>query len=74
IPGIGQKRASAIILELTGKIKTFGQKLASADEAENALVKLGFTKQQARQALENVSSNIKNTEERIKIALKSLGR
>ena len=74
IPGIGQKRASAIILELTGKIKTFGQKSASTDEAENALTQLGFSKQQARQALEHVPANVKNTEDRVKLALKSLGR
>ena len=74
IPGIGQKRAMTIILELTGKIKQLGQKTASADEAENALVQLGFSKQQAKQALENIPSNIKNTEERIKLSLKYLGK
>jgi len=74
IPGIGQKRAMTIILELTGKIKQLGQKTASADEAENALVQLGFSKQQAKQALGNIPSNIKNTEDRIKQALKNLGK
>jgi len=77
IPGIGSKRASAIILELTGKISAatkFASAKATADEAENALMGLGFSKQQAKQALECVSSDIKNTEERIKIALKNLGR
>jgi Holliday junction DNA helicase RuvA len=71
IPGIGSKRASTIILELTGKIKTMtGGKKESADEAENALVQLGFSKQQAKDALNGVSG--KNTEERIKLALKNL--
>jgi Holliday junction DNA helicase RuvA len=73
IPGIGPKRASTIILELTGKIKLVGQKKSSDDEAENTLVQLGFTKQQAKQALENIPSN-KSAEERIKLGLKSLGR
>lgn len=73
IPGIGGKRASTIILELTGKIKTFSGKSQSVDEAENALVQLGFSKAQARDALSNVPAEIKNSEERIKIALKSLG-
>jgi len=72
IPGIGGKRASTIILELTGKIKTLSGKSQSADEAENALVQLGFTKQQARDALNQVSPEIKNSEERIKLALKSM--
>ena len=74
IPGIGSKRAMTIILELTGKIKQLGQKSSSADEAENALVQLGFSKQQAKEALSHIASNIKNTEERIKLALKNLGK
>ena len=76
IPGIGQKRAMTIILELTGKIKQLGSASAkaSADEAENALVQLGFSKQQAKEALSHIASDIKNTEERIKLALKNLGK
>ena len=76
IPGIGAKKAMTIILELTGKIKLLnGQKSKiSADPAENALVQLGFSKQQAKDALANVSPDIKNMEERIKHALKNLGK
>lgn len=74
IPGIGGKRASTIILELTGKIKMLGSKKDSADEAENALTQLGFSRHQAKEALSRVPTNIKNSEERIKIALKNLGR
>lgn len=72
IPGIGSKKAMTIILELTGKIKMLGQKKGSADEAEQALMQLGFSKQQAKDALSRVSS--KDPEERIKLALKNLGR
>ena len=72
IPGIGSKKAMSIILELTGKIKMLGQKKQSADETENALVQLGFTKQQAKDALSKVLT--KDPEERIKQALKNLGR
>lgn len=74
VPGIGQKKAMTILLELTGKIKLPGGKKGSTDEAESALVQLGFSKQQARDALSGISSSVTNTEERIKIALKSLGR
>lgn len=74
IPGIGSKKAMTIMLELTGKIGTLSKGKASSDEAENALVQLGFSKQQAKDALVGIPSNIKNTEERIKLALKSLGR
>ncbi|MCX6723896.1 MAG: Holliday junction branch migration protein RuvA [Candidatus Staskawiczbacteria bacterium] len=72
IPGIGSKKAMTIILELTGKIKMLGQKKGSADEAESALTQLGFSKQQAKDALSRVSS--KDPEERIKQALKLLGK
>jgi len=72
IPGIGSKKAMTIILELTGKINILGQKKGSADEAETALVQLGFTKQQAKDALSRVSS--KDPEERVKLALKNLGK
>ncbi len=75
IPGIGAKRASSIILELTGKIKTLGnQKFGSSSEEESALIQLGFSKQQARDALSQVSPDIKNPEDRIKIALKNIGK
>ena len=74
IPGIGSKKAMTIILELTGKIKMLGQKKGSADEAEGALMQLGFSKQQAKDALSHMPDNIKNSEERIKIALKTLGK
>ena len=72
IPGIGSKKAMTIILELTGKIKMLGQKKGSADEAEGALMQLGFSKQQAKDALSRVSA--KDPEERIKQALKALGK
>lgn len=75
IPGIGAKRASSIILELTGKIKTLGnQKFGSSNEEESALMQLGFSKQQARDALSQISEDTKNPEERIKLALKNLGK
>lgn len=74
IPGIGSKKAMTIILELTGKIKMLGQKKGSNDEAEGALMQLGFSKQQAKDALGHVPSNIKNSEDRIKIALRTLGK
>ena len=73
IPGIGSKKAMTIILELTGKIKMLdGHKKGSTDEAEGALMQLGFSKQQAKDALSRVSA--KDPEERIKQALKNLGK
>ena len=74
IPGIGSKKAMTIILELTGKIKMLGQKKGNADEAEGALMQLGFSKQQAKDALSHVSATVKDSGERIKQALKILGK
>lgn len=72
IPGIGSKKAMTIILELTGKLKMMGNKKGSADESEDALMQLGFSRQQAKEALNHVSS--KDSEEKIKQALKYLGK
>lgn len=73
IPGIGAKKAMTIILELTGKIKMLdGHKKSSVDPAEDTLVQLGFSKQQAKDALSKVSA--KDPEERVKAALKTLGK
>lgn len=76
ISGIGRKKAMTIILELTGKIKMLNSSKSKrpADEAEDALSNLGFSRQQAKDALKQVPENIKNTEERIKQALKGLGK
>src|SRR3989338_958095 len=56
IPGIGAKKAMTIILELTGKIKMLSN-AKSKDPAEDALTQLGFTKQQAIDALKSVPSS-----------------
>ena len=75
IPGIGAKKAMTIILELTGKIKLLdGQKQSAADPAEDALTQLGFSHQQAKEALSHVDPKIKDVEERVKLAIKSLGK
>ena len=73
IPGIGQKRAMSIILELTGRINTFSKKKSSTGDAvEDTLISLGFTKQQAKDALAGVSKDIKDPQERVKQALQSM--
>lgn len=72
IPGIGRKKAMTIILELSGKIKNLSkEKSPTEDNAEDALVNLGFSRQKAKEALKKVSGN---DEERVKQALKILGQ
>jgi len=76
IPGIGRKRAMAIMMELSGKIKNFAapKRAAVLDDAEAALVNLGFSRQDAKDALNQVPPDIQDAEGRIKTALRILGR
>lgn len=76
IPGIGSKKAMTIILELTGKIRMVSgaKSKLSADPAEDALTQLGFSKQQAKEALKNLPPEVKTMEDRVKSALKNLGK
>lgn len=75
IKGIGQKRMQKILLELTGKIKELKKpnEADSADDAAEALASLGFPKQKVREVLAKIPGDI-SKEERIKMALKILGR
>lgn len=79
IPGVGKKRAKKIILELSGKLKTpepspQKETLLEEDEAFTALLNLGFQKEQAKEALSQLSKDIKDPQAKIKQALKILGR
>lgn len=81
VSGIGRKTAERVILELREKMdgldfskgKSAGGQLLSSDEID-ALVALGYSFNQARQALNQVDHKIKDSGERVKLALKILGR
>ena len=79
VSGIGKKSAEKIILELKDKIGI----LESADqtsymkeetEAIEALKALGYRHEEAREALKQVSSDTKGVSERVREALKILGK
>lgn len=76
VSGIGKKLADKIILELKGKLEGENGGLMPKDEADalEALKSLGFTHAQAREALEKIDSKISDTGERVKKALKILGK
>ena len=75
IPGLGKKRTQTIILELSGKIKNLAKKKTpDADEAEEALAALGFPRKEIKEILAKIPTEIRDTETRIKEALKMLGR
>ena len=74
--GIGKKKIQKIIVELTGKLDDFALpgKEVETDEAVYALVRLGFSAPEARSALQEVSPEVKDVQQRIKEALKLLGK
>jgi len=81
VSGIGRKTAERVVLELREKIgklgvgesKLSGDLLGSSDEID-ALMALGYSLSQAREALNNVDAKIKDSGERIRQALKKLGK
>ena len=82
VSGIGKKTAERVVLELRDKInQAVGNRqqgseingLVSGDEID-ALMALGYSMQQAREALKKVDPNIEDSGERIREALKKLGK
>lgn len=77
ISGIGKKNAEKIILELKGKLGiSEGADITLRDEVDalEALKALGYGHREAREALQEISKEISDTGERIKAALKILGK
>lgn len=79
VAGIGPKTAQRLVLELKNKILNVdlgddaNRELGSDAETVEALVALGYSQYQARDAIKAVSANLKTTEDKIKEALKFLG-
>ena len=77
VSGIGKKIAEKIILELKDKIgkdEEGGVSLREEVDAIEALKSLGYSQKEARDALKQVENKTTNTSERIKEALKILGK
>ncbi|MFA5207627.1 MAG: Holliday junction branch migration protein RuvA [Candidatus Paceibacterota bacterium] len=77
VKGVGVKRLQKILLEITGKIKEVKvapKKKIEKDEVFDTLVSLGFNKQDVGEAIGQISEEIKEPKERIKEALKLLGK
>ena len=75
--GVGKKTAERVILELGNKLRQAGsQQIVGLMESDldiaDALVNLGYTKTQAKEALAKVDPKITGVESRIKEALKFL--
>jgi holliday junction DNA helicase RuvA len=78
VSGVGKKTAEKVIVELQNKVSAVDvadQAGALADqEALEALTSLGYTVTEARDALKAVPADLANVGERLKRALKSLGK
>ena len=77
VGGIGKKTAERIILELKSKIKEGGAAEAfreSDGEIIDALVSMGYTLREAREAVHKVPQDVEGVEARLKEALKKLSR
>tara|TARA_R110002072_G_scaffold89737_10_gene201090 strand:- start:15282 stop:15878 length:597 start_codon:yes stop_codon:yes gene_type:complete len=85
LPGIGKKTAERLLIELRDKVKNLdkGENSESAqtaisyensinDEAESALVALGYRPQDAAKAIKNAKQDNQSLETLIKAALKSM--
>lgn len=73
VPGVGKKTAQKIILELKGKLAEVGVRDTADEEVVVALVGLGYSREQARDAVSGTEA-AEPVEQRLKSALKSLGR
>ena len=81
VSGIGKKTAERVVLDLREKVGRIihntkhatdgGGMIASGDEID-ALMALGYSMMQARDALRQVDSDIKDSGERIKAALRAI--
>lgn len=82
VSGIGKKTAERIVLELRDKIgvvdgskgQGIGTGVSVSSDEIDGLMALGYSLQQAREALSKVDSGIKDSGERIKAALRSLSK
>jgi holliday junction DNA helicase RuvA len=76
VSGIGKKSAEKIVLELKDKMKVTaedrGTDMRSEGDALEALVSLGYSERDAREALKKIPKEVTGPSERVKAALKLL--
>jgi Holliday junction DNA helicase RuvA len=78
VSGIGQKTAQRIILELRGKLEAEvgvgDESILEGGDVIEALMGLGYTRSQAQRALREVPEHVAGVENKVKEALKILGK
>ncbi|MBI4101054.1 Holliday junction branch migration protein RuvA [Candidatus Microgenomates bacterium] len=76
VSGVGKRTAGRIVVELRSKVIAEAKgldKVGVDDAAYEALRKLGYSTQQAKEAVASIPTKLAGDEERIKYALKELG-
>ncbi len=78
VSGIGKKTAEKVIVELQNKVTAVagddGSDAEASQDALDALVSLGYSVTQARDALKLVPADVTDVSARIRTALKNLGK
>lgn len=78
VSGIGTKTAERLILELKNKLTVSGQDKAGAgtsdSQAIDGLISLGYSAAEARETLRHVDKKITEVKDRIRAALKMMGK
>ena len=80
VSGIGKKTAERVVIELRDKVRKTAHStqytggVGISGEEIDALIALGYSMNQAREALKLVDDSIKDSGERIREALKKLGK
>lgn len=78
VSGIGKKNAEKIVLELRDKLKTSSEDIVSDTRGEGdaleALVSLGYSERDAREALKKVLKDVVGASDRVKQALRVLSQ
>lgn len=78
VSGIGRKTAEKIVLELKDKMSgssdVSAPELREEADALDALVSLGYSRKEAKDALQEIPKEILSAEEKLKQALKKLGK
>jgi len=83
VSGIGKKTAERVVLELRNKFSSIegddalqekGKEINDYTDTIEALISLGYSSAQAKKALSNISTEVKDISERIRLSLKELGK
>jgi len=74
MPGIGKKTAQKIILELKGQLVEEAELPSGEGEVLEALISLGYSREQSREALKSISPEVTDVSDRVREALRHLAK